>query len=135
MAKTNSNPPIRAALTRVIPSDSPEASDINAEQLDWQATDFSLGIILGEPIKGHITISPYEILSSQAAEPSAPVEGTQLQVTGRAGADAYHVREQGLRGHSYRTVQRVELATRLQLVPDYDPEQLVGRVFLLPRGV
>lgn len=57
--------------------------------------------------------------------------GVLVEVQEYNGADAYHVRENdGL--IAYRTVQRMDLATRLQLPADYDPADLVGRTFLVP---
>lgn len=78
------------------------------------------------------TISPLEVPDGVAD--MLDVGRALLLVLDYNGADAYHVKESTRRDPdnlsvAYRTVQRLELATRLRLAADYDAADLVDRTF------
>jgi hypothetical protein len=59
-----------------------------------------------------------------------------IRVENYDGADGYTIFERrvllpGFDELAYRTAQRIDLATRLQLSPDYDPADVVGRAFVV----
>ena len=78
-------------------------------------------------------IGPFEVDSM----PGPIAAGLVLiHVQGMLGPDAYHTMEvtpygEGSTWHAYRTVQRLDLATRIAARPDYEPSDLVGRYFLV----
>jgi hypothetical protein len=78
-------------------------------------------------------ISPFEV--DGTPETIAPGV-TIIHVQSMPNPDAYHVCEStagpdGLEWHAYRTVQRIDLATRLTVAANYDPADLVGRMFVV----
>lgn len=79
-------------------------------------------------------ISPLEVDAATLA--GIAVGQTFIEVMNYDGADGYAVFERaellpGVASMAYRTVQRIDLATRLKVVPEYDPADLVGRAFVV----
>jgi hypothetical protein len=84
-----------------------------------------------------MNIGPFEVDAHSAIDIDEGVRSYLVSVDAQHGPDAYAIRETvmtaaGEGARAYRTVQRMELATRLQLPADYDPADLVGRTFLVP---
>lgn len=78
-------------------------------------------------------LGPYDVTGQAAGGFVTPEGKTRVCVDKTNGPDAYNVREETASGFvSYRTEQRIDLATRLDLPADYDPAELVGRTFLVP---
>ena len=81
-----------------------------------------------------VRISAFEVDNDYAEDLT---EGQSfVRVENYDGADGYTIYERrvilpGFDELAYRTAQRLDLATRLQLAPDYDPADVVGRAFVV----
>jgi hypothetical protein len=79
-----------------------------------------------------VSLGPFEV------DPAVrQLAAGEISITIESGhGDSFHIIEEEARAdrpttRAYRTVQRIDLATRLQLPADYDPADLVGRTFLV----
>ena len=79
-------------------------------------------------------VSPYEVDNDYAED--LKVGQSFIRVMDYDGADGYTIYErteivENVASMAYRTVQRIDLASRLELVADFDPADIVGRAFVV----